>query len=148
MPRWAFSCVWLWLIWARIQVHYLLNHHILNPFYTIKWIFQSDLLTLKHQSRLQQTTNLATSFLIFEKNKVWYFMRVTFQQTTHDISCLICYFWKSSKIWNCRLLQIIDGALWVKMSLGPWDGPLYISMRYRLEFPNKDIGPDTEILWA
>ena len=28
---------------------------------------------LKHQSRLQQTTNFATSFLIFEKNKVWRF---------------------------------------------------------------------------
>ena len=32
---------------------------------------------------------------------------------SHEISCLICYFWKSSKIWNCRLLQIIGGALWV-----------------------------------
>ena len=26
---------------------------------------------------------------------------------SHEISCLICYFLKSSKIWNCRLLQII-----------------------------------------
>ena len=26
---------------------------------------------------------------------------------SHEIACLICYFWKSSKIWNCRLLQII-----------------------------------------
>ena len=32
---------------------------------------------------------------------------------SHEISCLICYFWKSSKILNCRLLQIIGGALWV-----------------------------------
>ena len=31
----------------------------------------------------------------------------------HEISCLICYFGKSSKILNCRLLQIIDGPLWV-----------------------------------
>ena len=30
---------------------------------------------------------------------------------SHEISCLICYFGKSSKILNCRLLQIIDGAL-------------------------------------
>ena len=30
---------------------------------------------------------------------------------SHEISCLICYFWKTSKIWNCRLLQIIGGAL-------------------------------------
>ena len=34
---------------------------------------------------------------------------------SHEISCLICYFWKSSKIWNCRLLQIIGGALWVNL---------------------------------
>ena len=33
---------------------------------------------------------------------------------SHEISCLICYFWKSCKIWNCRLLQIIGGTLWVK----------------------------------
>ena len=33
---------------------------------------------------------------------------------SHGILCLICYFWNSSKIWNCPLLQIIGGALWVK----------------------------------
>ena len=33
---------------------------------------------------------------------------------SHEISCLICYFWKSSKIWKCRLLQILVGALRVK----------------------------------
>ena len=33
---------------------------------------------------------------------------------SHEISCLICYFWKSSKILNCCLLQIKGGALlWV-----------------------------------
>ena len=30
---------------------------------------------------------------------------------SHEISWLIGYFWKSGKIWNCRLLQIIGGAL-------------------------------------
>ena len=35
----------------------------------------------KGQSRLQQTTNFATSLLIFEKNKVCYFMRIVCQQT-------------------------------------------------------------------
>ena len=30
-----------------------------------------------------------------------------------EISCLICYFWKSGNIWKCRLLQIIGGALTV-----------------------------------
>ena len=33
---------------------------------------------------------------------------------SHKVSCLICYFWKSSKICNCRLLQIKGGALSVK----------------------------------
>ena len=32
---------------------------------------------------------------------------------SHEISCLICYFLKSSKTLNCRLLQIIGGALWI-----------------------------------
>ena len=32
---------------------------------------------------------------------------------SHEISCRICYFRKSSNICNCRLLQIIGGALWV-----------------------------------
>ena len=59
---------------------------------------------LKRQSRLRQTTNFATPFPIFRKNKEWYF-----------ISYIICYFWKSGKIWNCHLLQIIGGALWVKV---------------------------------
>ena len=36
---------------------------------------------LKHQSRLQQTTNFETSFPIFDKNKVWYYMRIVCQQT-------------------------------------------------------------------
>ena len=30
---------------------------------------------------------------------------------SHEISCLICYFLKSDKILNCRLLQIIGVAL-------------------------------------
>ena len=34
---------------------------------------------------------------------------------SHEISCLICYFWKSSKIWNRHLLQIIGGALGINM---------------------------------
>ena len=39
----------------------------------------------------------------------------------HEIPCIICYLWKSSKIWNCRLLQIIGGALWVNRYFSyPW----------------------------
>ena len=33
---------------------------------------------------------------------------------SHEISCLICYFEKVAKFENCRLLQIIGGALRVK----------------------------------
>ena len=54
------------------------------------------------QSQLQQTTNFATYFLIFRKNKV---------DDSHKIAYFICYFWKSGKIWNCPLLQIVGGAL-------------------------------------
>ena len=36
---------------------------------------------------------------------------------SHEISCLISYICKSSKIGNCRLLQIIGGALWVSFCL-------------------------------
>ena len=38
---------------------------------------------------------------------------------SHEISCLICYFLKSGKILNCRLLQIIGGALRVKKLNNP-----------------------------
>ena len=38
---------------------------------------------LKRQSRLQQTTNFATSFPFFNKNKVWYYMRIVCQQTKY-----------------------------------------------------------------
>ena len=34
---------------------------------------------------------------------------------SHEIPCLICYFLKSCKTLNCRLLHIIGGALWVKV---------------------------------
>ena len=34
---------------------------------------------LKRQSRLQQTTNFAISFLVFDKNKLRYFVRVVCQ---------------------------------------------------------------------
>ena len=35
---------------------------------------------------------------------------------SHEISCLICYFCKSGKNFNCRVLQIIAGALRVKIN--------------------------------
>ena len=59
------------------------------------------------------------SFLIFQRNKEWYGMMIFYENClmeddSHKISCLIGYFWKRDKIWNCRLLQIIGGALWVK----------------------------------
>ena len=35
---------------------------------------------------------------------------------SHEISCLIGYFWKSREIWYCLLLQIIGGVLWVNLN--------------------------------
>ena len=53
---------------------------------------------LKRQSRLEQIT-CDTSFLIVEKNKAWYFMRMVCLQTIlMEISCLICYFGKKQRI--------------------------------------------------
>ena len=49
-----------------------------------------------------------TSFLVFEKNKVWYFMRSR-RFSWNIIPYLLIS--KRGKIWNCRLLQIISGAL-------------------------------------
>ena len=34
---------------------------------------------------------------------------------SHEISCVICYFEKSGKILNCRLLQIIGVGLRAKL---------------------------------
>ena len=34
---------------------------------------------------------------------------------SHEISCLICYFCKNGKFFNCRLLQIIGGALSIQL---------------------------------
>ena len=48
---------------------------------------------------------------------------------SHEISCLICYFWKSAKIWNCRLLQIIGCALWAK-----YVKPLVVYLFYYMTF--------------
>ena len=67
---------------------------------------------LKLQPRLQQTTIFATFFSIFEENKVRYFMRIVCQQTIlMKYHALFVIFLKSGKIWNCRLLQIVGGAL-------------------------------------
>ena len=44
---------------------------------------------------------------------------------SHETSCLICYFGKSNKILNCRLLQNIGGALWVKLFYGDRDSVGY-----------------------
>ena len=51
---------------------------------------------------MQQETNFVTPFLIFENNKLWH-LRMKYH-TLFD-----------SKIWNCCLLQIVGGALWVNV---------------------------------
>ena len=65
----------------------------------------------KCQSGLQQMTNFATSFLVFEKIRYDISWESSASRQFSWISFLICYFWKSGKIWNFRLLQIIGGAL-------------------------------------
>ena len=77
---------------------------------------------LKRQLRLQQTKNVCDIFLNFQKNTVGLIFHENClpADNSHEISCLVYYFWKSSKIGNCRLLQIIGGTLWVKISAGLW----------------------------
>ena len=55
---------------------------------------------------------------------------------SHEISWLICYFWKSSKIGNCRLLQIIGGALWVFILIGLMIGlnPRLLNVNWIISF--------------
>ena len=57
-------------------------------------------LTLKAPITTAADDKFCYIFPNFWKNKVWYFMRIVCQQ-----------------IWICCLLQIIGGALWVKMRL-------------------------------
>ena len=48
-------------------------------------------------------------------------MRIVCQQTIlMKYHALFIIFEKAAKIGNCRLLQIIGGALWVKISAGLW----------------------------
>ena len=54
---------------------------------------------LERQQRLQQTTNYATSFLIFKKKKGMIFHENRLPaDDSHEMSCLICYFPKGGKI--------------------------------------------------
>ena len=46
----------------------------------------------------------------WKSSKIWN-CRLLAADNSHEISCLIGYFWKSGKIWNCRLLQIIGVSL-------------------------------------
>ena len=38
------------------------------------------------------------------------------EDDTHEMPYPIWYFWKSIKIWKCRLLKMIGGALWVNLT--------------------------------
>ena len=84
-------------------------------------IFLSIILTLKAPITTAANRKFWTSFLIFEKNKVWYFMRIVCQQTIPmKYHALFVNFEKAAKIFNCtcNLLQIIGGALWVHICFG------------------------------
>ena len=56
-------------------------------------------------------TNFATSFPIFEKNKELYSWESSASRRFSWNIKPYFLFWKSSKIWNCRLLQIVGGVL-------------------------------------
>ena len=75
---------------------------------------QSKVLTLKAQIMTAADDKFCDIFPNFLK-KIRY--DISWADDSHEISCLICYFWKSGKIFNCRLLQIIGGTLRVNIQI-------------------------------
>ena len=69
------------LLWLLTKMVLLSTHKICFGWGIGNLISVTHYWPLKRQSRQQQTTNFATSFLIFERNKIWYFMRIVCQQT-------------------------------------------------------------------
>ena len=79
----------------------------------MQWISRIKL-TLKAPITTATADKSCNIFPNFQKNKVWYFMRIVCQQTIlTKYHALFVIFEKKRKIWNCRLLKIIGGALWV-----------------------------------
>ena len=77
------------------------NHRFIN-------LCSNFQLTLKAPITTAADDNFCDIFPNLRKNKVWYFMRIVCQQTIlMKYHALFVVFWKSSKIINCRLLQII-----------------------------------------
>ena len=75
---------------------------------------------LKRQSQLQQTTILATSFPIFEENKVWYLMRIVCLQTIlMKYHALLVIFEKSA---NLKLSSVANNRWRFMLKV---DMPLY-----------------------
>ena len=65
------------VLWNQKISHLQIYHSYLGRCYLYLMLFNP----VKRQSRLQQMTNFVTSFLIFDKNKVWYYMRIVCQKT-------------------------------------------------------------------
>ena len=89
----------------------------ISDFYTYYPSTNSDILTLKAPITTAAEDKFCATFpnsqkwgMILHENRLP-------ADDYHEISCLICYFLKSSKICNRRLLQIIGGALRVKQQL-------------------------------
>ena len=75
-----------------------------------------DVLTLKAPITTVADDKLCDIFSNFRKKKGMIFHENRLPaDDSHEI-CLICYYRKGSKILNCSLLQIVGGALWVKLS--------------------------------
>ena len=77
------------IVISHLGLNCLLMSHYSHKFTGYKFCMGYS---LKRQSRLQQTTNFATSFLIFRRNKVCYHENCLPADNSHEISCLICYF--------------------------------------------------------
>ena len=72
-------------------------------------------LTFKAPITTAADNKFCDNFPNFRKNKVWYYMRIVCQQTILMKYHALFVIFEKSKIWNCRLLQIIGGALRVNV---------------------------------
>ena len=112
---------------------------------------RSNVITFTLKARLQQTTNVATFSPIFDKNKVWYYMRIVCQQTILMKYALLVIFEKAEKKnWNCCLLQIIGGTLRVHCYYMPsyLVTMSYLNMTVKAHYSGSDLFISWLIFWV
>ena len=100
--EWHFMRILFWHM-ILMKYHALFVKGVLFQDYALFVIFEKSSKFWNLKSWLQQTTNLVTSFLILDKDKEWYFMRIVCWQTIlKKYHALFVIFEKNIKIWNLK----------------------------------------------